>query len=179
MKRLMLLVSLLVMANVQAVDLYRSIDKDGKVHYSDTPLPESEDVEKLKSDILPDPDEGLPYETLRAKQSFPVTLYTFPGCGAPCGLGRDLLVKRGIPFTEKSLVKSEDIDEFSKASGGIEVPKLLVGKSWLKGFLAEQWNKELDFAGYPKTAPYRPRPAPKPESNGEEPAQPEQTPPAQ
>ena len=175
MKRLMLLVSLLVMANVQAVDLYRSIDKDGKVHYSDTPLPESEDVEKLKSDILPDADEGLPYETLRAKQTFPVTLYTFPGCGAPCGLGRDFLNKRGIPFTEKSLVKSEDIDEFSKASGGIEVPKLLVGKSWIKGFLAEQWTRELDFAGYPKTAPYRPRPAaPAPAAPAEE-TQPEQS----
>jgi glutaredoxin len=159
MKQLMLLVSLLVMANVQAADLYRSIDKDGKVHYSDTPLPDSEDVVKLKSNILPDPDEGLPYETLQAKQNFPVTLYTFPDCGPLCNQARDFLVKRGIPFSEKSLVKSEDIDEFSKASGGIEVPKLLVGKTWTRGFQAEQWNKELDFAGYPKIAPYRPQPA--------------------
>ncbi|MDO8292171.1 MAG: hypothetical protein Q7T29_04835 [Gallionella sp.] len=25
----------------------------------------------------------------------------------------------------------------------------------MKDFLAEQWNNELDIAGYPKTAPYR------------------------
>jgi hypothetical protein len=36
---------------------------------------------------------------------------------------------------------------------------MLLGKTWVKGFLAEQWHKELDFAGYPKTAPYRAKPA--------------------
>lgn len=181
MKRLLLLAGLLLLANAQAGELYRSIDKDGKVHYSDAPLPDSEDVEKLKSDILPDEDEGLSFEVRRAMQTFPVTLYTFPGCGAPCGEGRDFLKKRGIPFTEKSLVKSEEMDEFSKASGGIEVPKLQVGKTWLTGFLAEQWNKELDFAGYPKTPQYRPRPAPQPDAaeQAQPASQPERSAPAQ
>jgi hypothetical protein len=34
-----------------------------------------------------------------------------------------------------------------------------VGKTWVKGFHDEQWDKELDFAGYPKTTPYRAKPA--------------------
>jgi hypothetical protein len=159
MRGYFLLMSLLMLANVHAAELYRSIDKDGKVHYSDSPLTGTEDVEQLKLGKEPTPDENLPYESQRARQNFPVTFYAFPECGSACQLGRDLLSKRGIPFTEKSLVKQEDVDAFRKDSGDSRLPALTVGKTWLKGFQAEQWNKELDFAGYPKSnLTYRPRP---------------------
>ncbi len=155
-----LLMCLLMFANVQASELYRSIDKDGKVHYSDTPLEGSEDFEKLKLAKDPVPDINLPYETLRARQNFPVTLYAFPDCGSACQLARDFLNNRGIPFTEKSLIKKEEIDAFRKDSGDSKLPAATVGKSWLKGFQPDQWNSELDFAGYPKKViTYRP-PAP-------------------
>jgi glutaredoxin len=157
MKKLFVLVSLLVLANVQAGELYRSVDKDGKVHYSDTPYMGTEDIEALKVDKAPTADAPLSYETQRAKQYFPVTLYTFPDCGSVCKQARDLLVNRGIPFTDKSLVSQEDIDAFRKNSGDSQLPAMTVGKTWLKGFLAEQWNSELDNAGYPKKAlGYRP-----------------------
>lgn len=165
MKIIFMMLSLLVLANVQAAELYRSIDKDGKVHYSDTPLTDSEDVERLKLDNEPTPDENLPYETKRAMQNFPVTLYTFPECGLPCKQARELLDKRGVPFTGQNLVKQEDIDAFRKASGGSQVPALTIGKTWLIEFNDEQWNNELDFAGYPKKVlTYRPAPPARPET---------------
>src|SRR5512135_2989203 len=133
MKKYFLLMSLLMLANAQAGELYRSIDSSGKVHYSDTPLQGSEDVEKLNLGKEPIPDDTLPYETQRAKQNFPVTLYTFPDCGAPCQMARDFLNKRGIPFTETSLVKSEDYEAFRKASGDGRLPAATIGKTWLKG----------------------------------------------
>ena len=159
MKKYVLLMSLLILANAQAGELYRSVDSSGKVHYSDSPLPEAEDVEELKVSKAPPPDGSLPYEVQRAKQNFPVTLYVFPECGQTCQQARDLLVKRGIPFTENNLQKQEEIDAFRKASGDSQVPAITIGKNLLKGFLAEQWNKELDYAGYPKSSSYRPRPA--------------------
>lgn len=162
MNRYFLLVGLLILTNAQAGELYRSIDSSGKVHYSDRPLAGADDVVTVKADKAPTPDTSLTYETQRAMQNFPVTLYAFPDCGSACQHARDFLNKRGIPFTENSLVNKEDIDAFRKASGDGAVPKLTVGKTWIKGFLAEQWNKELDVAGYPKTAPYRPRPAKQP-----------------
>jgi hypothetical protein len=68
---------------------------------------------------------------------------------------------RGIPYSEKSLRTKQDFDAFKQLSGlGGVVPVLVVGKNFLKGFLAEQWHNELDIAGYPKTSIYRPRPAP-------------------
>ena len=73
-------------------------------------------------------------------------------------MARDLLGKRGIPFTEKSLVKQKEIEAFRKASADSKFPSATIGKTWLKGFQPEQWNNELDFAGYPKKdLTYRPR----------------------
>jgi hypothetical protein len=161
MKKFLLLVGLLVWSNVQAGEFYRSIDKDGKVHYGDSPLEGTEDVEKLKLGNDPIPNENLPFETQRARENFPVTLYSFPECGSACQHARELLSKRGIPFTEKSLVIQEDIDAFRAASGDSKIPAVSIGKTWLKGFLAEQWNSQLDIAGYPKKdLTYHPTPAP-------------------
>ncbi|HLY96053.1 MAG: DUF4124 domain-containing protein [Sideroxydans sp.] len=169
MKKVFLLASLLMLANVQAGELYRSIDKEGKVHYSDRPLEGTEDVERLNLGKEPVPDESLPYETQRAMQNFPVTLYTFPECGSACQLARDLLNKRGIPFTEKSLKTQDEIDAFHKDSGNSKVPAATVGRTWLKGFQEEQWNSQLDFAGYPKSIlKYRP---PRPATPPAQPAQ--------
>jgi glutaredoxin len=150
MKKVLLLLSLLILTNVQAAELYRSIDKDGKVQYTDTPFVDTEDVQALKPVKEPVSDENLPYATKVARDNFPVTLYAFPACGSSCQMGRDLLNKRGIPFTEKSLTRQEDIDAYQKASGDSRYPGLQVGNTWLKGFQAEQWNNELDYAGYPK-----------------------------
>jgi glutaredoxin len=150
MKKVFLLLSLLIWANVQAGELYRSIDKEGKVQYTDTPFVGTEDVQALKPVKEPVPEESLPYATKVASENFPVTLYTFPSCGSGCEMGRALLTKRGIPFTEKSLTRQEDIDAYRKASGDSRYPGLSVGNTWLKGFQAEQWNTELDYAGYPK-----------------------------
>ena len=160
LKRIFLLMGLLMLTNVQAGELYRSIDKDGKVHYSDTPLEGSEDFERLKLPAEPATGDNLSYETKRAMENFPVTLYTYPDCGSACLKAREMLNKRGIPYTEKSLTTKEAIEAFRKDSGGGQVPALTIGKTWLKGFLDEQWNNELDFAGYPKKfISYSPRPA--------------------
>jgi hypothetical protein len=174
MKKFFFLMSLLVLANVHAGELYRSIDKEGKVHYGDRPLEGTEDVEQLKLAPAPVPEENLPYETQRAKQNFPVTLYSFRDCGATCQQARDLLSARGIPFTEKSLATREEIDTFHKDSGDSKLPAATIGSTWLRGFQAEQWNKELDFAGYPKKdLTYRPKPAtpPTPPAQPTQPAQ--------
>lgn len=161
MKRYLLLLSLFMFTNAHAGELYRSIDSSGKVHYGDSPLTGADDVEELKLPKAPVSDESLPYETQRAQKNFPVTLYSLPSCASACTEARDFLNKRGIPFTEKSLVAQEDIDAFRKASGDSQIPAVSIGKTWVKGFLAEQWNNELDIAGYPKKVlTYRPpRPA--------------------
>ncbi|MBI5437547.1 MAG: glutaredoxin family protein [Nitrosomonadales bacterium] len=152
----LLLICLAIMPfGAQAGKLYRWVDTQGKVHYGDTPPADTARVETKKLSDNVTPVEDLPYETRRAQQNFPVTLYVAENCTDPCDQARGLLTKRGIPFSEKKLVTREDIDAFKALSGFDSVPALSVGRIFLKGFQANQWNSELDIAGYPKTAPFR------------------------
>lgn len=157
MKHIILLLACLASMSLsaQAGELYRWVDASGKVYYGDVPPAGAMQIEvrKFPGDIMS--SEYLPYETRRAQQNFPVTLYVADSCVEACNQARSLLDKRGIPFSEKALKTTEDLDAFKALSGFNAVPALSVGKNFLKGFQAEQWNSELDIAGYPKTAPYR------------------------
>jgi len=157
MKRIVLLLGCLLGTafNAPAGELYRWMDARGKVHYGDMIPPDANHVEEKKFSDVAAPDEYLPYETRRAQQNFPATLYVAENCTEYCDKARDLLGKRGIPFSEKALRTKEEIDAFKAISGFDSVPALSIGKTILKGFQADQWNNELDIAGYPKTAPYR------------------------
>jgi glutaredoxin len=157
MKRIVLLLGCLAVmpSGMQAGELFRWVDAQGKVHYGDVPPVGAAQVTPIKSPAAATPGEDLPYETRRARQDFPVTLYVADNCTDYCDQARKLLSQRGIPFGEKKLVTQEDINAFKALSGFDGTPALAVGKTFLKGFLAAQWHSELDIAGYPKTAPYR------------------------
>ena len=142
---------LLVVQAGQATDLYRWVDRNGKVHYGDRP---EEDAEKLKlsnSDAASGVDDAsLSYEARLAKKNFSVTLYVAEKCGEPCKQARDFLGKRHVPFAVTMLKTQEEFDAFKQKSGSDMVPSLSIGRNWLKGFQPDQWGGELDAAGYPK-----------------------------
>lgn len=154
-----------LLGNAQAGEMYRWVDKSGKVHYSDTRAPDATEVEKKKLGTPETGDAGLSFDTRRAKQHFPVTLYVTDTCADPCKQSRNLLSQRGIPFNEKNLATQEEIEAFKKMSGADSVPVLSVGRNWLKGFQAEKWHNELDAAGYPRSAPYHPQAPAKPSAD--------------
>jgi glutaredoxin len=165
MKRHFVWAGLIALAcgSAQADGLYRWVDKSGKVHYGDAPAADAAKVEQKKFGAAPTVDmNDLPYATRRAKQNFPVTLYVAENCSDPCKEARLFLNKRGIPFTENILRTKEDFDAFKKLSGSEGVPTLAVGKTWFKGFQAEQWGGALDTAGYSQTPSPQPLPPAKP-----------------
>jgi glutaredoxin len=147
---------LLAMCNgTVAGELYRWVDAQGKVHYGDTPARDAAKVESKKFSAVTQ-NENVSYETRRAQQNFPATLYVSENCGDYCAQARNLLSKRGIPFAEKKLVTEEEISTFKKQAGTDSVPVLQLGKSYITGFQAARWQNELDIAGYPKLPAYRP-----------------------
>jgi glutaredoxin len=155
MNKLLLSITLLLLAyNISAETLYRSIDENGKVQYSDVPLRNAADTEKLNSTQAPAADDTLPFELRRAVAKYPVTLYVAASCVDACAQARSYLNKRGIPFAEKSLASVDEIDAFKKSSGGDQIPAMQVGTNWIIGFSEGQFGQALDSAGYPKTAPY-------------------------
>jgi glutaredoxin len=107
---------------------------------------------------------GLPYELQQVARQFPVTLYTAPDCN-PCAAARNLLVSRGVPFTERTINSNEDIDALRRISGEGNLPFGTIGGQQLKGFSDVEWTQYLDAAAYPKTSQLPPSyraPAPTP-----------------
>ncbi len=155
MKRVIVSVAMLLAAHLAcAEDLYRWVDKEGKVHYGDLVPSEIEDAEAMKFSN-PSAASGVdqtsfPYESRVAATNFPVVLYVTEHCGDVCKQARDLLAKRHVPYSEVTLKTQDEMDSFKKKSGANTVPTASVGKDWLRGFENGQWQDELDAAGYPK-----------------------------
>ena len=145
----------------QAAELYRWVDAEGKVHYTDQPPPASaKKVEEKHLGGNSIDTSGLPFATRQAIQKSPVTLYA-SDCGMGCDLARELLSQRGIPYTSKNPQTSPDAAQALKnLTGELNVPVLVVGSAVSKGYEKGAWDAALDAAGYPKsTAPKKPAPA--------------------
>ncbi len=99
----------------------------------------------------------------QAATQFPVVLYTGSDC-TPCVSARDHLVRRGIPFSERSLGSPADVEAFRKLGfTEMTVPALSVGREKQTGYERGAWDRLFDAAGYPKTSAmpsgWRPAPA--------------------
>jgi glutaredoxin len=161
------LAALLALAPAAQAQLYRWVDEQGQVHYSDSPPPPSaRQIERRRVPAGPGASSALPYELQQAAKNHPVTLFVSE-CGDACTQARQLLVKRGVPHTELDATDPATQEQLKKLTGGaLEVPVLRVGQQTLRGFEAGRWNSALDAAGYPKSAlvkvtPNKPEP-PKP-----------------
>ncbi len=143
----------LPLANAQ--QMYRWVDKDGRVTYSQNPPPtgaaKSVQQRRMTSSVVEGSD--LPYAAQVAMKNFPVTLHTATDCNDPCKTGRDMLIKRGIPFKEVVAGNEQSVETLRKISGGTRVPVLQVGRQTLSGFEAGAWKNALDDAGYPASIP--------------------------
>jgi glutaredoxin len=136
--------------------VYRYVDKDGKVVYSDrSPPTDSKDVQakRLSPNFIE--NNTTPLATTQASERFPVTLYTF-ACGAVCENAEGLLNRRGVPFTTVNVEDVKGAEQLKKLTGEQQAPVLQVGDKLIaKGFNEARWTAMLDDAGYPKSAPRR------------------------
>ncbi|HTT13567.1 MAG TPA: glutaredoxin family protein [Burkholderiaceae bacterium] len=151
---------------------YKWTDPDGKTVYGDNPPREARNVQRVDArgaSGAADALAGLPYESRRAAQQFPVLLYTTANC-QPCDSGRELLQARGIPYSERTISTKEDSDAMEKLGLGNHLPVMTVGRQVQREFETVAWHAVLDAAGYPRSAqlprgwpvapvPLAPRPA--------------------
>lgn len=134
-----------------AQQVYRIVGPDGKVTFSDQPPATASNAKATATtpggggDAAP---TGLPFELRQVASKFPVTLYTGDNC-APCGSARAMLTNRGIPFTERTVNKAEDVQALQRLSGEASLPFATIGGQQLKGFSDSEWTQFLNAAGYP------------------------------
>jgi glutaredoxin len=155
MTRLFIAAVALLCAATAAAQAYRWVDKNGQVHYSQTPPPagEAREVQKRTAGGSTVESGTQPYATQQAAKNHPVTIYTAENCKDTCNDARALLSQRGVPFREVAITDEKTRAELKKVSGSDEVPVLTVGKQVTKGFAAETWHTALDSAGYPRSGP--------------------------
>lgn len=157
--------ALLTVSNASAQTVYRSVDGNGHVTFSDLPPSNARQVAQLAAGRdSASPGASLPFALRSVVEKYPVTLYTTSDC-APCDEGRALLQTRGVPYTEKTISTSEDVESLKRLGNTTSLPLLTVGTHQLKGFASGEWAQYLSFAGYPASstlpATYR-NPAPSP-----------------
>jgi glutaredoxin len=141
-------VLMLAAGHLYAQQVYKSIDKNGRVTYSETPpLPGSGD--KLTGDSAP--TASLPYSLQQVASRYPVTLYTTADCG-PCINARLMLTQRGVPFKELTVSSNEDIAAYKKLNSDNNFPLVTIAAQQLKGYEETELTKYLDAAGYPKSS---------------------------
>ena len=138
-----------------AQEIFRWVDKDGKVHYGDALPPpvevKSSQTKKLGDSVIE--QDAVPYSVSIAMKNNPVTLYA-NSCGEACANAKALLAKRGIPFTEKNPQTDTDAATALKAAvGALQVPTIVIGANSLPGFEEDGWNAALNAAGYPRVNP--------------------------
>lgn len=148
-------------AETAAQQTYRWVDKDGGVHYTQSPPPAgaAKEVQSKRLSGSTVETSGPSYAMQMAMRDYPVTLYTAPDCGAACKDAQDHLNKRGAPFREVAISDAKGAEELKKITGAYQVPVMKVGSQVLVGFEPGQWKDALDSAGYPALAqPLRARP---------------------
>ncbi|WP_228124566.1 glutaredoxin family protein [Glaciimonas soli] len=139
-------------ATANAQQLFKTVNADGKITYSDTPPVAGKVVTQNVGNANQGNDtSGLPYELAQAAKNFPVTLYSADKC-APCNEGRQLLQSRGIPFTEKTVNRDGDVAALKEINGNSQIPLLLIGREKVNGFSSSDWSSALTTAGYPKNS---------------------------
>jgi hypothetical protein len=156
-------------ATAQTQQVYRYIDAEGRIVYSDKPPPPNAreaQAKRVGQNTIETSD--LSYSEVQAQERFPVTLYTF-GCGTVCDTASALLNKRGVPHTVVDVGQSGGAEKLKRLTGGLDAPALQVGDQYATGFNESRWQNLLNDAGYPKTPAPRnapvgrvPPPAPEP-----------------
>lgn len=146
--RLSALGLLLLAGMAMAQGLYRSVDANGRVTYSDrAPAASSAPTGIASASNASEPSAALPYALRQTLQRYPVTLYTQNDC-EPCATGRTLLQMRGVPFEERTVSTPQDAAALERLSGQNALPLLSIGSQQLKGFSDSEWSRYLDAAGY-------------------------------
>lgn len=143
-------------AAAQGQQVYRYVDKDGRVVYTDRPPPaDSKDVQAKR--VTPNfiESDTVPLAMTQAQERFPVTLYTF-ACGEFCQSAEALLNRRGVPFATVNVEDPKGAERLQQLTGELQAPVLQVGdKLVARGYNEARWNALLDEAGYPKAPPSR------------------------
>jgi glutaredoxin len=135
-------ITLLVLAGLVAAEsasseIFRWVDEDGKVHFSDKPS-RSHVSEPIKLRI--NTYEAVTYDTSYLDVGKKVVMYSASWCGV-CKKARRYFESEGIRYMEYDVENSTRGKAEFRKLGGKGVPVILVGKQRMNGFSVDGFEK--------------------------------------
>lgn len=141
-----LMLAVLVAAPVEA-EMYRWVDEDGTVHFSDrAPEGEAERIELEPINAVAPVDGSEPHETGESTRSGSsartarVTMYSTSWCGY-CRQAREYFRAERIPFTEHDIEESASARAAYDRLGAGGVPLIKVGERTMNGFSVGRFER--------------------------------------
>ena len=131
---------------VQAQQIYRWVDANGRVQYSAEKPPagaQQSVIQPRVSSIGGNAAAGA--KAPAAKPA--VKMYATDWCPY-CKQAREYFARNGIPYVELDIEKSETAKAEHKRIGGRGIPVILVGNERMNGFSVERMAQMLKTAGY-------------------------------
>ncbi|MCP5439966.1 MAG: glutaredoxin family protein [Chromatiaceae bacterium] len=134
----LLLFVCVALSNAAHAEIYRWVDENGKVHFSDKPSwSHSSEQVTLRINTY----EGVTYDTssidVGAKK---VVMYSASWCGV-CKKAKRYFAEKGVTYTEYDVEKSVEGKSAFKKLGGKGVPVILVGSRRMNGFSIDGFEK--------------------------------------
>jgi glutaredoxin len=127
----------LVCHSIQA-EIYKWIDKSGRLHYSDVP---SETTRSEKLDLKINSIDSVSYsQSAAAITTNKVVMYSTSWCGY-CKKARKYFIAKGIDFIDYDIEKNARAKHEYDALGARGVPVILVGKERMNGFSAGGFDR--------------------------------------
>ncbi len=129
-----------------ADELYKWIDKSGKVTYQSSPPPE--DAAKVEKSKISTGNNDAATEKSAEKELGPIIFYSRPECSS-CKTARDYFEKNGLPFEEIDLSANEaELEKLEKKMGYSNVPSFEIGSRYVSGFEKDMLKNILVKEGY-------------------------------
>jgi len=130
MKIIILTISLLLSVSLSWAEVYKWVDANGKVYFSDQ-KPASTEAEVIKLDVVTYTE--VTYANSNADVGVKVVMYSTDWCGY-CKKARKYFRANNIPFIEYDIEKDGKAKRRYKEMGARGVPVILVGKKRMNGF---------------------------------------------
>lgn len=143
-----LYILILILPVSVCAEIYKTVDKNGRVIFTDKPTAKAEQVEVNTNANTADGLSDSAYSKasdIKSKKPIKqksVVMYTTSWCGV-CTKARSYMQRNGINFKEFDIEKNSNAHSKFKKLGGKGVPLIMVGNSKMSGFSASRLESML------------------------------------
>ncbi len=137
MKYIIILMTLLIVPGHSFAEIYKWVDEEGQVHFSDQ-KPDNQAVSEVQIETEINSYQSVSYGAIKVDTSKfvhnkKVVMFSASWCGY-CKKARNYFRAKGIPFTEYDIEKSRSAAARHKKMDATGVPVILYGDKRMNGF---------------------------------------------